>query len=116
MLQNTPQRLYEKEMQLCASLYEQLCGIRGVQLYSQPPCIGKNLPVIALNLGNLDSTTAAECLNEKGIAVRAGFHCAALAHRKMHTDRDGVVRMSLGASNTRAQADACCAAVRAILS
>ncbi len=116
VLQNTPQRLYEKEMQLCASLYEQLCGIRGVQLYSQPPCIGKNLPVIALNLGNLDSTTAAECLNEKGIAVRAGFHCAALAHRKMHTDRDGVVRMSLGAFNTRAQADACCAAVRAILS
>ena len=116
VLQNTPQRLYEKEMQLCASLYEQLCGIRGVQLYSQPPCIGKNLPVIALNLGNLDSTAAAECLNEKGIAVRAGFHCAALAHRKMHTDRDGVVRMSLGAFNTRAQADACCAAVRAILS
>ena len=55
-------------------------------------------------------------MNEKGIAVRAGFHCAALAHRKMHTDRDGVVRMSLGAFNTRAQADACCAAVRAILS
>ena len=76
----------------------------------------KNLPVIALNLGNLDSTTAAECLNEKGIAVRAGFHCAALAHRKMHTDRDGVVRISLGAFNTRAQAEACGAAVRAILS
>lgn len=30
VLQNTPQWLYEKEMQLCASLYEQLCGIRGV--------------------------------------------------------------------------------------
>ena len=80
------------------------------------PCVGKNLPVIALNLGNLSSTAAAESLNEKGIAVRAGFHCAALAHRKMHTDRDGVVRVSLGAFNTRAQADACCAAVRAILS
>ena len=52
--------------------------------------------MIALNLGNLDSTTAAECLNEKGIAVRAGFHCAALAHRKMHTDRDGVVRDESG--------------------
>ena len=115
VLQHTPARLYRREMDLCASLYRGLSRIDGVKLYSPPPRMGKSLPLIALNIGTLDSTRAAELLNEHHIAVRAGFHCAALAHRKWHTDRDGVVRVSLGAFNTPAQAQAFCAAAQEIL-
>lgn len=115
VLQHTPARLYRREMDLCAYLYRGLSRIDGVKLYSPPPRMGKSLPLIALNLGTLDSTRAAELLNEHHIAVRAGFHCAALAHRKWHTDRDGVVRVSLGAFNTPAQAQAFCAAAQDIL-
>lgn len=111
----TPQRLYRAEMQLCRRLYHHLCSIPGVQLYSDEPQLGKNLPLIALNLQGLSSEQAAEWLNEYGIAVRAGFHCAALAHRKMGTHRDGTVRVSLGAFNTQQEADAFCRAVAEIL-
>ena len=115
VLQHTPARLYRREMDLCAYLYRGLSRIDGVKLYSPPPRMGKSLPLIALNIGTLDSTRAAELLNEHHIAVRAGFHCAALAHRKWHTDRDGVVRVSLGAFNTPEQAQAFCAAAQEIL-
>lgn len=111
----TPGRLYRAEMQLCRRLYRNLCAIPGVRLYSDEPQLGKNLPLIALNLQGLSSEQTAERLNKYGIAVRAGFHCAALAHRKMGTHRDGTVRVSLGAFNTQQEADAFCRAVADIL-
>ena len=45
----------------------------------------------------------------------AGFHCAALAHQKMGTDRYGTIRVSLGAFNHKNEADAFCMAVKHIL-
>ena len=111
----TPQRLYQAEMQLCRRLYRNLSAIPGVQLYSDEPQIGKNLPLIAFQLQGLGSEQTAALLNDYGIAVRAGFHCAALAHRKMGTHRDGTVRVSLGAFNTQQEADAFCRAVADIL-
>lgn len=86
VLQHTPARLYRREMDLCAYLYRGLSRIDGVKLYSPPPRMGKSLPLIALNLGTLDSTRAAELLNEHHIAVRARFSlCGAgppqVAHR-----------------------------------
>lgn len=116
VLKNTPQKLYRHEMQLCSYLYQKLCGIKGVILYSEQPCIGKNLPLIALNLGRINPEEAAERLNKYHIAVRAGFHCAALAHQKMGTDRQGTIRVSLGAFNNKNEADSFCAAVQRILS
>lgn len=115
VLQNTPKKLYLHEMQLCDYLYQKLCGIRGVTLYSDRPCIGRNLPLIALNLKNINPEMAAEALNRHHIAVRAGFHCAALAHQKMGTDRYGTIRVSLGAFNHKNEADAFCMAVKHIL-
>lgn len=112
VLQNTPKKLYLHEMQLCDYLYQKLCGIRGVTLYSDRPCLGRNLPLIALNLKNINPETAAEALNRHHIAVRAGFHCAALAHQKMGTDRYGTIRVSLGAFNHKNEADAFCMAVK----
>lgn len=100
VLKNTPERLYRHEMQLCSALYNGLRSIRGVVLYSNPPQLGRNLPVVAMNYAGLNPERAAELLNQHHIAVRAGFHCAALAHRKMGTDREGTVRMSLGAFNS----------------
>lgn len=39
-------------------------------------------------------------LDEYGICVRAGFHCAPLAHRLLGTPPDGAVRVSIGAKNS----------------
>ena len=101
--QNTPERLYEHEMRLCRDLY------------SEEPKLGKNLPLISFNIKGVPSETTAELLNRCGIAVRAGFHCAALAHQRMRTDKSGTVRVSLGAFNTQNEMAACERAVRKIL-
>lgn len=44
VLQNTPKKLYLHEMQLCDYLYQKLCGIRGVTLYSDRSSRSESLP------------------------------------------------------------------------
>lgn len=44
----------------------------------------------------MDCEDAAQALGEKGIAVRAGLHCAPLAHRSAGTLETGTVRLSFG--------------------
>ena len=41
-----------------------------------------------------------EKLDENGIMVRSGLHCAPLAHKKLGTLKSGTVRFSLGIFNT----------------
>jgi selenocysteine lyase/cysteine desulfurase len=45
---------------------------------------------------NEDCETFAQRLAEKGIAVRAGLHCAPLAHESAGTLESGTVRISFG--------------------
>lgn len=51
-------------------------------------------PILSFNINGMHSEEAASALSENGIAVRAGMHCAPLAHRKMHTEDMGTVRVS----------------------
>lgn len=52
-----------------------------------------------------DCEEAAEILARQGIAVRAGLHCAPLAHESAGTLETGTVRVSLGFDTTKAQID-----------
>ena len=54
-------------------------------------------------------------LDQRGICVRSGFHCAALAHRTLETPAEGAVRVSPGYFNRPSDADALWKAVREIL-
>ena len=59
--------------------------------------------------------TAAEVgdyLNEQGIAVRSGLHCAPMAHRLLNTPEGGAVRASLGMFTTEAEISALWRALR----
>ncbi len=47
----------------------------------------------------------ADYLDRCGICVRAGYHCAPMAHAALGTPQDGAVRVSFGAFNTIAQVD-----------
>lgn len=47
--------------------------------------------------GRMDCQEIADILAQKGVAVRAGLHCAPLAHRSAGTLDSGTVRMSFGA-------------------
>ena len=47
-------------------------------------------------LPDMDCEDAARILGENGIAVRAGLHCAPLAHESAGTLQTGTVRISFG--------------------
>lgn len=51
-------------------------------------------PILSFNIKNKHSEEVAAFLSSHGIAVRAGLHCAPLAHRKFKTEDIGTVRIS----------------------
>lgn len=56
--------------------------------------------VISFNIDGIDSSEVGGILNEKGIAVRTGYHCAPLIHEFIGTKGKGTVRVSPGFFNT----------------
>ena len=68
----------------------------GAKVYTHETMCG----VIAFNLRDVDSAYIADVLNENGIAVRAGLHCAPLVHKRLGTLTQGAVRVSIGVDNT----------------
>ena len=93
---------------VCSALSE----MEGVEVYTPR---GPRLPVVAFNLVGLDSQEVATILDAHyGIAVRAGYHCAALAHKSLGTEETGAVRVSFGYFNGEKDAEALLAAIEEI--
>lgn len=83
-------RLFSREKAMvaqCASGLKKL----GYHVFS-----GSNQGGTLSFVGNEDVHRTAERLAEKGIAVRAGLHCAPLAHESAGTLHTGTVRVSFG--------------------
>jgi cysteine desulfurase family protein len=53
--------------------------------------------VLSFQVKEMDCETAAERLAERGFSLRAGLHCAPLAHDTAGTGKEGTVRMSVSA-------------------
>ena len=99
------ERIGTHEMEIARRIHRGLSRIDGVRLYTPEPRDGVAAPVLSFNVGRLGSEQTASLLNESGIAVRAGLHCAPEAHRSFHTIDTGTVRVSPGAFNTDRDAD-----------
>jgi selenocysteine lyase/cysteine desulfurase len=76
-----------RQMKQCAAGLQEL----GMRVFSGPHQAG----TISF-LPDLDSEEAADLLGKQGIAVRAGLHCAPLAHESAGTLQTGTVRVSFG--------------------
>lgn len=101
----------EHEQALTRQFWEGLREIDGVELVTDAP---PALPVISFNIQGVDSNEVAMILDQHyQMAVRAGFHCAALKHRGLKTET-GTVRVSPGYFNTKDEVDQLLAAVREI--
>ncbi len=98
-------KLYLKEMQLAQYMYNALSANGKIELYTPKPLPWEYVPVIPFNFKGIESTKSAKLLDERNIAVRAGYHCAPLAHKAMGTVENGAVRLSFSAFNTIAEAD-----------
>ena len=60
---------------------------------------GTQTGVLSLVCAGMDTEDLAQCLAAREICVRAGLHCAPLAHRTAGTFETGTVRLSFSAMN-----------------
>lgn len=98
------ERLLQYEARLAGQLYDGLARMPEVVLYTAPPRLETHVPVISFNIEGADCEEVAALLDSHfGIAVRAGLHCAPLAHRAFGTEESGTVRAVLSAYSKPAQ-------------
>lgn len=95
---------YKKELKLIRYIYSMLSKKDNVQLYTPIPD-NRFVPLLSFNIIGENSESAAAKLNENNIAVRAGLHCAPLAHRSFGTIDIGTVRVSPSIFNTENEAE-----------
>ncbi len=93
VISKTPKRIREHETRLAANLKKRLLDM-GARIYA--PCQGGT--IVLFNMGEIPSEKVASHLNDHGIYVRAGLHCAPLAHKTLGSE--GAVRVSFGMYNT----------------
>lgn len=87
--------IYKHETGLMKFLQKNLEDTENVLIYTDFFDNRQSLvPILSFNIKNMHSEETAEKLSSMGIAVRAGLHCAPLAHRKFKTDNVGTVRIS----------------------
>ena len=100
------ENIYNHEMRLIKCLYNNLQINRNIKIYTDLSDFKKNyVPILALNIKNIPSDKAAELLSEQDICVRGGLQCAPLAHKKLNTEKTGVVRISPSIFTKKIQID-----------
>lgn len=100
-----PKRIAFKEMAIIQKIYDSMKNNKRIILYTPRPDSANYAPVLSFNVEGINSFEAASMLNEYGIAVRAGLHCAPTAHRKIGTEDIGTVRIAPSVFNTMQEAD-----------
>lgn len=85
----------EYEARLSEMFRENLLNMKNVTVYGG----GQSTATVAFNVGELSSEESFESLKGKA-ALRAGYHCAPLAHRAIGTEKRGVLRASFGVFNS----------------
>lgn len=96
------QNIKSYEKQLTKYALEKLKAVKGLKLFGPKEVKGRG-PVFSFVLKGVHAHDVAGILNEEGVAIRAGHHCAAPLHKKL-----GVVataRASLAIYNTKNDID-----------
>ena len=100
VVQTGIERIQYHKANLVNKLIDGLKQIPGVILYSVDDR-KRNSGIVAMNLGNMDSTELSYILDRDfGICTRGGLHCAPAAHEVLGTIGRGTVRFSPGCFNT----------------
>jgi len=104
--------IYEYEESLLRRFEEGLKNMKGIDLYGG----NEKTAICAFNIIGRDCVEVAQILNDKyGICVRAGLHCAILAHNTLKTEKTGCIRASFGFFNTIREVDYAIDAIYEIL-
>jgi len=90
----------ERIVALCDFMREALLELPNVRVYTP-----RGASLVSFNVEGVGSQIAASMLDQAGIAVRGGLHCAPGVHRFLHTLEGGCVRVSPGRENARDQCE-----------
>ena len=101
----------DSEEALYSALLDNLRNMSGATVYASE----YSGSTLLFNVDGFSSDAIAASLDQRGICVRGGFHCAALAHRALGTAEQGAVRVSFGIFNTKKDIDRLSVAVNDII-
>ncbi len=85
------EQIFRTETALCELFIRRLRRIPGVTVYRKAQ--SSYVPIVSFTIEGMPSEEAAELLGKRGFCLRAGLHCAPLAHHTMGT-KDGTVRFA----------------------
>jgi len=88
------------EEKLCRLFISELKDTDGITFYRDSKA--EYAPILSFNIDGFSSEEAASFLADKGFCLRAGYHCAALAHACLGT-KNGTVRFAPSVFNTETE-------------
>lgn len=103
------------ERELAQMAVKDLQKLNGVQVFALPD-LRAQTGVVSFRMEGRDAEDVGASLAAEDIAVRAGLHCAPLAHRSAGTLETGTVRVSVSDFNTPGEITHLIAAVKALIS
>lgn len=92
-------KISKYEMNLAKKFYNGLKSVNGIVVYSPYPNENQTVPTISFNIKGINSVDLANMLGKNNIAVRAGLHCAPMAHKRIGTMEIGTVRVCFSVFN-----------------
>ena len=96
------ERIHAHECWLAQRMMDRLAGVKGLQIFRG----GQNQSgLFSVVVDGMDCEAIAEQLARQDVAVRAGLHCAPLAHQTAGTAESGTIRFSFSAFNSAYQVD-----------
>ena len=98
-----PDVIRRKEDEVIRVLSEGLQNKGAYRVFADP---NGGQSVLSILPHDIAPETLADRLAEQGVAVRAGLHCAPLAHKTVGTDETGTLRFSASVFNTPEEAEA----------
>lgn len=108
------QAICDRERRLALLAAEGLRTVPGAQVFALPG-LRDQAGVLSVVPKAKDVEAVGDALAERGVAVRAGLHCAPLAHRSAGTLETGTIRLSFSDFNTPEEVYRALAALRDLL-
>ena len=96
------ERILQHERALTLQAVELLRHTEGIKVFYREN-LRHQIGVLSFVVEGIDCEVLGQALGRQGIAVRAGFHCAPLAHRTVKTLKTGTIRFTPSVFNTQQQ-------------
>jgi cysteine desulfurase / selenocysteine lyase len=109
------QSAIQKKTETLRNTFLALEKLDRIRIYGLPLLSKDSVAVACFNIEGYEAQDLAAILDSSfDIAVRAGLHCAPMAHKVLKTGHHGAVRVSLGMTNTKEDLEKFVEAIEAI--